>query len=73
MRSAEQMSIDSIKVGKALRRIKSLGLKDEIATIEDVFDEMKNYTLFEIADTFSEISNLLYELKDLLESDEVTE
>jgi transcriptional regulator with XRE-family HTH domain len=72
-RSAEQMSIDSIKVKKALGRIRSLGLKDEIATTEDVFDGMKNYTLFEIADTFREISNLLYELKDLLESDEVTE
>lgn len=71
MRSAEQMSIDSIKVEKALRQIKSLGLKDEIITTEDVLDEMKNYTLFELANTFSEISSLLYELKDLLESDEV--
>jgi hypothetical protein len=67
----EQQAIDSVKVEKALKRIKSLGLKEEIRTVDDVFDEMKDLTLFELADTFCECSNLLCELIDLLESDEV--
>lgn len=69
---ALEMSIEALeKVGKALSLIKSLGLRDEIMTVDDVLDEMKNYTLFELANTFSEVSNLLCELRDLLESDEV--
>lgn len=69
----EREAIDSTKVVKALERIKSLGLRDEIRTTGDVFEEMKDSTLFELADTFCECSNLLCELIDLLESDEVTE
>lgn len=66
----ERQEIDSKKVVKALYRIKSLGLKDEIRTIDDVFEEMKDSTLFELADTFCECSNLLCELIDLLESED---
>jgi hypothetical protein len=66
----ERQAIDSVKVEKALERIKSLGLKEEIRTVDDVFDEMKDLTLFELADTFCGCSNLLCELIDLLESED---
>jgi hypothetical protein len=67
----EQQAIDSVKVEKALSLIKSLGLRDEIRDANDMYGEMKDYSLFEIADEFSECINLLCELIDLLESDEV--
>lgn len=66
----ERQAADSVKVEKALKRIKSLGLKEEIRTVDDVFDEMKDLTLFELADTFCGCSNLLCELIDLLESED---
>jgi hypothetical protein len=69
----ERQAADSVKVEKALERIKSFGLKDEIRDADDILAEMKYYTLFEIADEFRDISNLLYELRDLLESEEITE
>lgn len=59
------------KEAKALERINSLGLKDELSTIDDFFDEMKHCNFYEIAVAFTEMSNTIYDLRDLLESDEV--
>lgn len=64
------MTYDEFKKA-ALERIKSLGLKDEMNTIDDVFKEMKYCNFYEIAVAITEMSNAIYVLRDLLESVEV--
>jgi hypothetical protein len=41
----ERQAIDSVKVEKALSLIKSLELRDEIRDANDMYGEMKDYSL----------------------------
>lgn len=57
------------KINKALSLIKEAGIKDEIVTERDVYEEMKNATLCEVAEILVTLTNLVYEVREVLESD----
>lgn len=57
------------KINKALSLIKEAGIKDEIVTEHDVYEEMKKATLCEVAEILVTLTNLVYEVREVLESD----
>ena len=60
---------DKEKVEKAIELIRKAAVEDEIVTAKDLYEEMKGYSLFEVAESMAEIVNLIYELRCVLEAE----
>lgn len=60
---------DKEKVVNAIERIRKANIKDEIVTAESVYKEMKDCSLFEIAEVMTELFNLICDLRDILEDE----
>ncbi len=57
------------KVEKAIQRIHELGLEDVIHNPENIYQEMRNESLFELAELITDMSNAIYDLRDILEGE----
>ena len=58
------------KVKKSVEIIKKLGLRDRHFNAEEVFQNFREVSVFEIAETFADMVNAINDIKDILKSED---
>ena len=58
------------KVKKSVEIIKKLGLRDQNFNAEEVFQNFREVSVFEIAETFTDMINAINDIRDILESED---
>lgn len=57
------------KVYRAKELIRNLGLEDVRRTDDETYQIFANVTLFELAGLITELTNAIYDLRDIMESE----
>ena len=60
---------NKIKVEKALEVIQSFGLEDVFRNPEEVYKDMRNVELFELAELITDMSNTINKVREILEDE----
>ena len=58
------------QLAQAMRQIEKEGFRHEIVNVDEIYKEMRNYNLEEIAEEITSFGNLIYDVLEILEGEE---